>query len=77
MLLSQFIEELQAVYKQSGDVEVSLYNSTNKHLEEATIELVTNHSEPSKYVKYDLEKGCRCLSCWKTVEASVPFLLIT
>lgn len=74
MLLSQFIRELQMVQDQSGDVEVSLYDPTDGCLEEATLELVT---KPGKYLRNELEEGCRCLCCWKTVDAPVPFLLVT
>jgi len=74
MLLSQFIRELQIIKDQSGDLEVKLYDPTDRCLEEATIELVT---KPGNYFQMDLERGCRCMSCWTRVDAPVPFVLVT
>lgn len=74
VLLSEFINELQVILEKEGDVEVKIHDRDDDATEEALIEMI---NKPERYAEYQLEKGCRCLSCYERVQLEDPFVLIT
>lgn len=72
MKISNIIEVLQAIYDDLGDLEAySPIGEDAKLLIESDVTV-----EDSEYFVEQLEKGCRCMSCWEKVKIKTPFVLI-